>query len=824
MTGLDETPDTTPPAPPAGRSSPLRGMAARIDRDLAVDVGILTLLALIALSGLHRVLDLQAWLRIGAVSILAGGIAAGISMVRRLDALVTFAVIIGVFLLAGGIAVPGDAIAGFLPGPRVPLALVDGLVHAWKYVITTAPPVPIRDGIGVIPYLFGFTTMAFGLLLARRTEQPIAPAAPGIAALIGGIILGTDEPVSILVQGSVFGLVVLAWGAVRANRERRSTDGFYWPRIVSGAAMLVVVGLVGTTVAGALPFAGGNRRVARKEIVPPFDPSSYASPLAGYRRYKVDRADDVLFRATGLPDNARIRLAVMDRYDGVVWTVSGGDASGAGRFERIGTKVGEAPAGEEAAVTFVVEDYEDVWIPTVDALAGIGFGGQSAEELERVFRYNQRTRAAASPLILDTGDRFDLDIRRPSLPAAEQLEDAEADALALPPLPESESVLEALTPIQELTSEILTETDATSAYERVDAMSEHLRTTGFFANGGADDPVEQQAQSGHSLMRLVPMAETAGGLVGDAEQYAALLAVMVRQLNMPARVVLGFQTEKADGEQTLTGDDLTAWVEVKFGGVDEWVPFDPTPDEDRKPEEKPKVKKKESDLTIQPPPPDRYLEPPAEIEPLASDREKADAAPKDGSRGFAAPALVMTILRYVGPPLLLIAAIVGLVLGAKVLRRRRRRTRGTAGQRVHGAWVDVIDHLRDSGLRPHPGATRLELAHSPAILERWSGGPAFATAVDAVIFSPGELDEDRLRGLWEHAGAERSRIRTDMSRWKRVRAALSLASLRRWRTPSGPPPPPVPRIPVPDAAPSSPVAPTVAVGVAGDEPNRPRTP
>jgi len=67
---------------------------------------------------------------------------------------------------------------------------------------------------------------------------------------------------------------------------------------------------------------------------------------------------------------------------------------------------------------------------------------------------------------------------------------------------------------------------------------------------------------------------------GHCEYFSTAMAVMLRSLRIPARVVNGFQT----GEYNPAADayvvrqaDAHSWVEVYFTEADAWVTFDPTP-------------------------------------------------------------------------------------------------------------------------------------------------------------------------------------------------------------------------------------------------------
>jgi hypothetical protein len=109
-------------------------------------------------------------------------------------------------------------------------------------------------------------------------------------------------------------------------------------------------------------------------------------------------------------------------------------------------------------------------------------------------------------------------------------------------------------------------------YEKVQAIVANLHNGEFDYSTDVDygdDP--------NSLETMLTETKT-----GFCQQFASLMAMMLRAIDIPARVALGF----TNGTKTMTSDgrdawvvrmrDYHAWVEVPFQGYG-WLPFDPTP-------------------------------------------------------------------------------------------------------------------------------------------------------------------------------------------------------------------------------------------------------
>lgn len=109
---------------------------------------------------------------------------------------------------------------------------------------------------------------------------------------------------------------------------------------------------------------------------------------------------------------------------------------------------------------------------------------------------------------------------------------------------------------------------ATNNYDRARAIERYLhRNFGYTLN-------PQLIQPGDPVGSFLFSARQ-----GYCEYFASAMAVMLRSINVPARLVNGFQT----GTFNPVGKDFVvrarnahSWVEVYFAGYG-WIPFDPTP-------------------------------------------------------------------------------------------------------------------------------------------------------------------------------------------------------------------------------------------------------
>ena len=110
--------------------------------------------------------------------------------------------------------------------------------------------------------------------------------------------------------------------------------------------------------------------------------------------------------------------------------------------------------------------------------------------------------------------------------------------------------------------------DAASAYDKVLAIQRHFHSDGFTYSTDVD-----VADDADALLTFLTQTKT-----GFCQQYASAMAVLVRELGIPARMAVGYRagTIQEDGTYLVQSTDAHAWVEVFFEGYG-WLPFEPTP-------------------------------------------------------------------------------------------------------------------------------------------------------------------------------------------------------------------------------------------------------
>lgn len=753
-------------------------MNARPLLQRVIDVVAIALLVTVAIIGFGPTFDGPQYLVAGFGALALGLAIAWFGARWRWGVLPIAGAAVGAYFVFGGaLALPHTTLLGVIPTLETWRQLAVGVVTSWKQLLTTVPPVAASDGHLMVPFLMVLLATVIAASLALRIRQGAWALLPAVALLAGQILLGVATPAAPVVQGILFAAVAVVWlalrhawtndsAAVRIDTEAAdpaATRSSRTRRLVAGAAVLAIAAGAGiATAAFATPPV--QRYVLRDFVIPPFDIRDYPSPLQAFRGIVRDDADTSLFTVSGLPEDARIRLATMDAYSGVVYNVADDGAGSSSAFTPVRSNMSPEAEGAETTLRVEIGEWSGVWLPDAGAVREFIFDGERGSEIRRAAHYNDATGTAVTTIGLQPGDGYTIETVIPKIPSDAALAEVPFAPLKMP---KQEGIPESLA---DLASKAVA--DAETPIERARALESSLHTDGFFSHGLAGDVL---SPSGHGAARI--SALFAGDqMIGDDEQYAVAMALMATQLGMPARVVMGWhpnENDQAGSVFTATGDNVHAWVEIAFDGVG-WVPFDPTPSEDNEPNDqstKPRADPKPQ--VLQPPPPAQEA---ADLPPsIADDREQEED--EDAGVDWLAPLL---LFGGIGVGILALLAAPFIVMGLiKGTRRARRRAAARTADRISGGWDELVDSAVDLRAPVVVGATRAE---SAAVVGAAFTQPRVATLAeraDADVYGPGDPSPEDVETFWREVDDIVGEMKGSTSWWQRVRARLSLRSLRR---------------------------------------------
>lgn len=773
-----------------------------------------------------------AFLLLAVASALAATAAAALAWRRRWGGWRVAALLaLAVLVLGVPLAVPTRAGSA----PDVVRGLGDvasGVVLAWKDLVTVDLPVGTYRNL-LVPALIVFLVgTCAALLLAWREDRAAYGAVPIALAMISfGLFFGrttVSAPIAlgpltitapvetaIGASGLLSSLLWLAWRSrderVRALRRAAASSGVrvsHTPsradrrRSALGAGMIALSVVV---VAIVVPFAarGAERDVLRASAGPEVDIAAAVSPLAEYRAlFAEESVGDVLFRVSavdgsgdGLPE--RVRLATLDAYDGEVYRSGGTGALDQARFVRV-PSVRDAGDGRVVGVQVEIEQLDGIWMPTAGELSSVEFTGSRAAALADGFYY--RADAAAGVQTagggLTTGDAYRLTAVE-SAPADLAAVDAPGGLADVGAVPES---------LRTWVAAHTTGADGAALAGLVTL----LRERGYLSHAleiGDVPPTWmtalpgyafQPSASGHSLARIDAMftrlleretdpraaaSDNFVAAVGDDEQFATAVALIAQELGFPARVVLGARLVSSDPSLptceagACRAGDLSAWTEVQSASG-EWIAVDTTPQHAQSPSlEVTEQRNPENVTEVRPEAVEDVVPPDPVQEDTAADDRADDAAAID-------LAWLWPIVRIGGIALLSALLLLGpfaLILAAKALRRRSRRTSAVPADSIAGGWDEYVDAAVDAGRTAPSSLTRAELAEQFDTAE----GARLAADADRAVFSESVVSAADCAAFWDAVDRERRALVRGRGLWRGIRATVSLRSFVRHLSPPG---------------------------------------
>ena len=820
-----------------------RAGATRSDAALFVDLGFV--LALVAVGAFAAWPIYQTWYLVvtvgGAVAIAAGVVLVG--RVRGWSWALISACAAAAYLVFGvPLAIP-SAFASrtdFVLGYR---DLIIATFGGWKKLITVDAPVGHFQTL-LVPLLVTMlvcTTAAFSIVFSRaRSYGALVPimliptafaivfgtTGPGPALTVGGFRVAalTHTLVGVLALIAAGGFLVWRGQHARtiALREAAAASGIRRPsgssvgsaRRIAGAIAVALVALAVAVPLSSNALEPSQRHVLRSAVDPTAQLSQYTSPLTTYRAAFSATPDTYNAQVLSYSGDAgrfgRLRVATMSFYNGQQYTVMPSDSDRGSAFahEPQLTSSTRAPGLAQLDVTvgpgFEAAVGSGVWLPTVDGLRAISFGGGDVNALTDGFYYNHTLQAGAELHKLVPGDSY-------TLLAKPQVATAQLDTLSPP-----QGAVPATADIPDSLTQWVQSQNLGTSGPALAGLIERLRDRGYLshslvepagdntwltAQGGADK--FRQSLAGESMDRIgdlfsdllrqqqevgadAPAADLVAG-VGDDEQFAVASALIAESLGFPARVVLGFTLSgsetDADAIPACTdgvcrGKNLTAWVEVQ-GADGKWASFTTTP-QSKLPLSERQVTTSVPKLPTQVQQHVATVQPPPEANPTGGNRQNNEHAPS----APAGPAAWLPALRVAGTIvlvlLILAAPFVSLAI-VKLTRRRGRRRSASSTGRIASGWDELVDTAVDLGL-PAPGVrSRVEAAALYSAASRASDSTTLRTlahGADEAVFGAFDPTPDDADRFWAQLDEQRTRLAAAFPRWKRLLALISLRSFR----------------------------------------------
>ncbi len=708
------------------------------------------------------------------------------------------------------------AVAGGVPGALGELT-ADAARNAVPRLLTALIPVEPQPDTVLAPVVLAWLAGLAGAELAVRANRPALGSVAPVLLYAGALVLvGPNAALAVWQPVAVAALVAVALAVGRTGpagepRPRRRSGA---PPLVSSkerttlrvrtaiglagaiAAVLAIVAVIAPVVAHRVGHTPADPRAL---VQPPDLDALDENPLIRISGWATDPkqhlfdvkvlkgspgpgptpgvspsgSGDASDSGDDEPDvgayDTRLRLAVLEAWDGVTWHASA-NYRGAGRvlppLNQPADWVGHPdspPLQIQEQIT--VDKLEGRLLPAIPTAQRVDGVRVSYDESSGTLIQDGPLSPGVSYAVSSVNPAIDVNL----LPAA----DVPSGPAVAPLLAVGDAVPPDLSHLAEVVA-----TGAGSPYDRALALQSFLANHYRFA---ADAP------SGHAYpnLRFFLFADPrAGGQRGTSEQFAAAFATLGRLMGLPTRVVVGFNTPAGGG--AVTSGDAVAWPEVLFTDVG-WVAFDPLPESNTSPEP--------LEQQFLPPPPPTTSPPSSVSPPVAT--FSAPPPPSSSAAVIAQGGSNTGLLAgSIGGGLLVLAVVLAfVVVFLRVMLRRRRLDQGTAGQRVIGAWDEVLDTLLLAGKPPPPNLAATGVAAHAAEVARAIPGrrharkprPAappldeLAARVNTVGFgTPSQTTDDLAAHSARMLALNYSRaVRARRSWWRRAWWAIDPRPLRR---------------------------------------------
>ena len=413
---------------------------------------------------------------------------------------------------------------------------------------TAIAPVEYAAGWNVLAAIGLATSVLLADVFAFRADARAETLVPGGVLFVFVGALGDERlrvaSAVLLVGVGVVTTVALRWYHAEPGRNQVANTVRRWPVAIGfGVAVALAAGFVGPRLPGAdaapLYETSGGSSSATQVI----------SPLVDIRSRLTNRSTAELFRMRA-DTESYWRSSALPEFDGTIWGLPERD------LEPVDGTIG----GPDTARS------DNVQRITIGVLGGRLVPAALAEVIAATPSEDLRWDPETSRLVtvngdLDTGDVIEIVSSAPVLDSA-TLAAATSTAFGDPIYT---SVPDDLPTVVETTARQIT-AGAANVFEAA-------RLTEDWFQDNFDYSTE--IQPGHDNSAIERFLENR---IGYCEQFAGTYAAMMRTLDIPSRVAVGFTSgiAQGDGEFSVIGRNAHAWPEVWFDGIG-WVMFEPTP-------------------------------------------------------------------------------------------------------------------------------------------------------------------------------------------------------------------------------------------------------
>jgi len=191
---------------------------------------------------------------------------------------------------------------------------------------------------------------------------------------------------------------------------------------------------------------------------------------------------------------------------------------------------------------------------------------------------------------------------------------------------------------------------------------------------------------------------------GFCQQFATAMAAMARTVGIPSRLVVGFTPgrEIGNGEFSVTGSNLHAWVELYDPVTSRWLTFDPTPASAAGPGRAQDIAAATPSVTVTP---TVTVSPTAAPQPSEPRRPSVPSGQTPGTAASSSTSgALLAVIGRIALVVFVLVLLIGVASIPALVRIRRRTVRLNQGS-PGAVWDELVDTARDLGVHVDRGMT-----------------------------------------------------------------------------------------------------------------------